>query len=181
MKQVLLELLRLKKQSLIAIGLLLLSNVILYALVSGYQESAIIEARANWGNLRRRIAAANQGDVNVVYRQGKSDLEKLRSRIPLKRQFPQVLGDVLDAAASSAVTIGSITYKPQVIKDEELLAYIVTISTSGSYAALKSLLADLQRYHELVVIDGVSFANSDPYVENVSMELSLTVYLREGA
>ncbi|MFA7060064.1 MAG: type 4a pilus biogenesis protein PilO [Pedobacter sp.] len=181
MKQVLLELLRLKKQSLIAIGLLLLSNVVLYAFVSGYQESALIKARADWSNLRRRVAAADRGDVKVAYRQGKSDLERLRSMIPLKRQFPRVLGDVLDAAASSGVAIGSITYKPQVVKDEELLAYIVTMSTSGSYAALKSLLADLQKYHELVVIDGVSFANSDPYVENVSMELHLTVYLREGA
>ena len=140
MKQVLLELLRLKKRSLIAIGLLLLSNVVLYALVSVYQESALVKARADWSNLRRRVAAADRGDVNVAYRQGKSDLEKLRSMIPLKRQFPRVLGDILDAAASSGVATGSITYKPQVLKDENLLAYVVTMSTSGSYAAAKKLI-----------------------------------------
>ena len=181
MKQVLLELLHLKKRSLIAIFLLLLLNIGLYALVSGYQDSALVEAHTKWSNLRNRVAAADRGDVNVLYRQGKSDLEKLRFMIPLKRQFPRALGDVLDAAASSGVAIGAITYKPQVLKDENLLAYAVTMATSGSYAAVKSLLSDLQKNHELVVVEGVSLSNSDPYVENVSMELRLTVYLREGA
>lgn len=181
MKQVLLELLRLKKRSLITICLLLLSNAVLYAIISGYQDAALVEAHTKWSNLRSRLAAADRGDVNVAYRQGKSDLEKLRSMIPLKREFPRVLGDILDAAASSGVATGSITYKPQVLKDENLLAYAVTMPTSGSYAAVKSLLADLQKNHELVVIDGVSLANSDPFAESVSMELRLTVYLREGA
>ena len=181
MKQVLLELLRLKKRSLIAIGVLLLSNVVIYALISGYQDSALAEAHIKWGNLRSRVAAADRGDVNVSYRQGKSDLEKIRSMVPLKREFPRVLGDILDAAASSGVATGSITYKPQVLKDEKLLAYAVTMSTSGSYAAVKSLLADLMKNRELVVVDGISLTNSDPYVESVSMELRLTVYLREDA
>ena len=181
MKQALLELLRLKKRSLIAIALLLLGNVALYAIISGYQESALLEAHSKWSGLRSRVAAADRSDVNVVYRQGKIDLEKIRSMIPLKRQFSRVLGDILEAAASSGVATGSITYKPQFLKDENLLAYAVTMSTSGSYAAVKSLLADLQKNQELVVVDGISLTNSDPYAENVSMELRLTVYLREGA
>lgn len=181
MKQVVLELLRLKKRSLIAICLLLLTNVVLFALVSGYQESALVASRTVLSNLRSRVAAADRGDVNVAYHQGKSDLEKIRSMIPLKRQFPRVLGDILDTAASSGVGTGSITYKPQVLKDENLLAYAVTMSTLGSYAAVKSLLSDLQKNHELVVIDGISLTNSDPFVESVLMELRLTVYLREGA
>lgn len=181
MKQVLLELLHLKKRSIIAICLLLLGNITLYALVSGYQESAIVEANNKWNSLRSQVAAAERGDVNVVYRQGKSDLEKIRSMIPLKRQFSSVLGDILEAAASSGVATGSITYKPQVLKDENLLAYAVTMSASGSYAGVKSLLSDLQKNHELVVVDGISLTNSDPYAESVSMDLHLTVYLREGA
>lgn len=181
MKQVLLELLRLKKRILIAILLLFLTNVALYSIIKVYQDPALVNANTKWSNLRKRVAAADRGDVNVTYGKGKSDLEKLRSMIPLKREFPRVLGDILDAAASNGVATGSITYKPQVLKDENLLAYAVTMSTSGSYAAVKSLLADLQKNHELVVVDGISLANSDPYVENVSMELRLTLYLREGA
>lgn len=181
MKQVFLELFRLKKRSLIAICLLLLGNVAVYAYISGYQNSALVAAHTKWSNLRSRVAAADRGDINVVYRQGKIDLEKLRSMIPLKREFPRVLGEILDAAASSGVATGAITYTPQFLKDEKLLAYAVTMSTSGSYAAVKSLLADLMKNRELVVIDGVTLTNSDPYVESVTMELRLTIYLREDA
>lgn len=181
MNQILLELLRLKKRSLIAIGLLLMVNIVLYLFVSAYQQPALVESHAKWSNLRSRVAVSDRGDVNIIYRQGKSDLEKLRSMIPLKRQFPSVLADIMETAASSGVSTGSITYLPQVLKDENLLAYAVTMTTSGSYAAVKSLLADLQKNHELVVVDGVSLTNSDPFMESVSMELRLTVYLREGA
>lgn len=181
MKQVLLELLRLKKRTLAVIFILLLTNIVLYSIVKFYQEPALVNANNRWSNLRNRVAAFDRGDVNAIYGKGKSDLEKLRSMIPLKREFPRVLMDILDAAAASGVATGPITYKPQVLKDENLLAYAVTMSTSGSYAAVKSLLSDLQQNRELVVVEGLSLTNSDPYVEKVVMELRLTVYLREGA
>jgi len=181
MKQILLELFRLKRRTLIAIGALLLVNFLLYAVIVVYQAPALIDARRVRNDLDGRLAALGRGDVTSVYRQGKSDLEKLRAMIPVKRDFPRLLGDIMDAASSSSVVLGGVTYKPQVIKDEKLLAYAVTMSVSGSYAGVKSFLADLQKNRELVVVDGVSFSSNDPYVENVSMDLRLTIYLREGA
>jgi len=74
--------------------------------------------------------------------------ENWRHGIPAKRQFPRVLGDILDAAASSAVTTGSVSYKPQAIKDQELMDYSISMSVGGSYAAVKSFLADLQKNSE---------------------------------
>jgi len=181
MKQILLEIYRLKKRSLNAALLLLAVNIAVYAVNSGYLTGAVNEAQQKWHELRRKAAAAESADVSVVYRQGVSDLEKLSAVIPPKRQFPQVLGDVLDAAASNNVVTGAVTYKPQVVKNEDLLAYGINMSVSGSYAAVKSFLADLQHNRELVVIESVSLTNSDPFEENVVMHVSLTVYLREGA
>ena len=66
-----------------------------------------------------------------------------------------MLGDILDAAASSAVVTGNVSYKPQAIKDQDLLAYGVSMTVGGSYAAVKSFLADLQKNSELIVIDGI--------------------------
>lgn len=181
MKQALLELIRLKRRWLIALGLLLLVNAALFALIGAWQEPALGESRRAWNDLRGRAAALGRGDVTAAYRQGKSDLERLRGMIPARREFPRLLGDIMDAAASSGVAVGGLSYKPQVVKDENLLAYGVTMSVNGRYAAVKSFLADLQGNRELVVIDGVGLSNPDPFVESVSMELRLTVYLREGA
>lgn len=181
MKQLLLELFQVKKRSLILTGTLLLINIALYAIINGHQSAALKKAQAKWTDLRTRVAAIERGDVSNQYRQGKIDLEKLYSHIPPKRQFPRVLGDILDTAESNRLAIGAITYKPKSIKEEKLLAYNVSMSVAGSYAAVKSFLADLQKNKELVVVENVVFTNSDPFEENVVMDLQLTVYLQEGA
>ena len=181
MKQILLELFRLKRRSLIAIGALLPVNCLLYAVTAAYLSPALNDARRGWHDLDNRLTALGRGDVTTVYRRGKGDLERLRAMIPVKRAFPRVLGDIMDTASANGVVMGGVTYKPQAIKEEELLAYGVSMSVNGSYAGIKSFLADLQKNRELVVVDGISLSNGDLYVENVSMVLRLTIYLREGA
>ena len=183
MKQALMELFLQKKRTLIVALVLLVLNIGLYAVTAGYLEPKVAASQASWNDLRQRVAVAGRADVATVYRRGVDDLKKLALRIPAKRQFPRVLGDILDAAASSAVVTGNISYKPQIVKDRDLLSYEVSMSVGGSYAAVKSFLADLQKNSEMVVINGISFSKSDLYEENVVMDLHLTVYLlgKEGA
>jgi type IV pilus assembly protein PilO len=179
MNQALLELFRQKKRTLIVALVLLLLNIGLYAVTAGYIEPKISTSQALWTNLRQRIAVAGKADVATVYRRGVDDLKKLAPRFPVKRQFPRVLGDILDAAASSAVVTSNVSYKPQAIKDHDLLAYGISMTVGGSYAAVKSFLGDLQNNSEMIVIDGISLSNSDLYEENVVLDLRLTVYLQE--
>ncbi|MDD2582128.1 MAG: type 4a pilus biogenesis protein PilO [Desulfuromonadaceae bacterium] len=181
MKRYILEIVRQKWRILSTILTLLLLNVALGVFVSVYQLPSLTDLQTTWNNLRMHAARAGQADPAVIYRQGSADLEKLKTRIPEKRQFARVLSDLLEAAASSAVKVGTINYKPVPIKGEGLLSYQLSISVSGRYAAVKSYLADLQKNPELVVVDAVAFSNSDLFVENVVMDLHITVYLREGA
>jgi len=183
MKQALLELVLQKKRTLIVILVLLVLNIGLYAVTAGYLEPRIAASQTAWTDLRQRVAVAGRADVATVYRRGGDDLKKLASRIPVKRQFPRVLGDILDAAASSAVVTGNVSYKPQTIKDQDLLAYGISMTVGGSYAAVKSFMGDLQKNSEMVVIDGITLTKSDLFEENVVLDLRLTVYLqgKEGA
>jgi len=183
MNQALLELFHQKKRTLIVTLVLLVLNICLYAVSAGYLEPKVAASQASWSDLRQRVAVAGRADVATVYRRGVDDLKRLMVRIPVKRQFPRVLGDILDAAASSAVVTGGVSYKPQAIKDQDLLAYGVSMTVGGSYAAVKSFLSDLQKNSELIVIDDIGFSKSDLYEENVVLDLRLTVYLqgKEGA
>lgn len=181
MMPLLLEIARTKKKMLIAVGILLLVNAVLYIFHSSYQAPAIEKAQQQWNELRRRVAADGRLDVNALHAKGKSDLEQIINRYPLKREFPRVLGDILAAASASGVSTGGVTYKALAVKDENLLSYGISMSVTGSYAAVKSFLADLQNQREMVVIEKVSLANGDYYEEKVAMELRMTVYLREGA
>lgn len=180
MKQLVFEIVRQKWRFLSIILILLLLNVALVVVLSTYQIPVLADLQTKWSSLRRSSAAAGQTDPAALYQQGTSDLEKVKGKIPEKRQFARVLSDLLEAAASSGVAVGAISYKPQQIKEEALLSYQLSLSVSGGYAAVKSYLADIQGLPELIVVDAVSFSNSDPFIENVVMALNITVYLREG-
>ncbi|MDD2540671.1 MAG: type 4a pilus biogenesis protein PilO [Desulfuromonadaceae bacterium] len=181
MKQYILEIIRQKRRAMSIILFLLVFNVIIAVVISTYQLPLLADLQMKWSSLRRQAARAGQLDATALYHQGSTDLEKLKGRIPEKRQFARVLSDLLEAAANNAVDVGAISYKPVEIKKEALLSYQLSLSVSGRYAAVKSYLADLQKNPELIVVDTVSFSNSDPLAEHVVMALQITVYLREGA
>lgn len=180
MTETLLELARLKRRMLILMAGVLLLSAGLVLFINWYQAPAITRAQTRWNDLRQQVALAGKFDVTAAYRQGKSDLDAVRGRIPLKRQFPRVLGDLLDAAAASGVATGAVSYRPESVKDENLLAYRITMNVSGGYAAVKSFLADLSGIRELVVIDGLTMSNTDYFGDSPNMTIKLTVYLREG-
>lgn len=181
MNQYLIEIVRQKWRHLSVILFLLLLNVVLAVVVAVYQTPSLADLQTKWSDLRRQSARGGKVDAATLYQQGIADLAKLRIRIPEKRAFARVLSDLLESASSSAVEVGTISYKPVQLKEADLLSYQLSLSVTGSYAATKSFLADLQNNHELLVVDSVTFANSDLFVEKVVMNLQITVYLREGA
>lgn len=184
MKAALLELIRQKRRTLIVLGVLLGLTVLLSLVNRFYLEPAVIASQASWNELRQKVAAAGKADVETIYRRGVDDLKKMEALVPLKRQFPRVLGELLDSAASNGLSTGAVSYKPQVVKGQsDMLVYGLSMSVSGSYAAVKSFLADLQQFEEIVVIDGISLTNGDPYEENVVLDVKASIYLRnrEGA
>lgn len=181
MNRILIEILREKKIVISLVLVLVLINIALIIFVGSYQANALAAAQTKWSELRRQNAALGHADAAALYRQGSLDLEKLKTRIPAKREFGRVLSDLLESAASSGVTVGTISYKPVTIKDEELLSYQLSYSVNGSYAAVKSCLADYQKNPELVVVDDISLVNNDAFAESVTMNLHITIYLREGA
>ena len=181
MKELVFEIARQKWRQLSIILALLLINILLVAVMYAYQMPSISELQTEWGELRRKVAQAGQVDAAILHRQGAADLEKLKLRIPQKREFARLLSGLLESAEESGVEVGAISYKPVQIKEESLLSYQLSLPVSGSYAAVKSYLADLQKIRELIVVDMVTFSNSDMLVENVVMDLRISVYLREGA
>jgi len=181
MNQVILEIIRQRKRTFTVVLVLLVLNIAVLVFLKAYMASAISAAQTSWGDLRRRAAVAGQNDASTIYRRGKADLEQLRTHIPPKSQFPRLLGGIFDTAASDGVRVGTITYKPMVVKETPgLLSYGLSLSVGGAYAAVKNFLADMQKNSELIVIDGMSMANNDPYEENVVMDLHVTVYLQEA-
>jgi hypothetical protein len=177
MMQLLLEIIRRNKPWLLAAALLAVANIIFPAATAIYQAPALQKQREAW----KRLSSTSRNDPGEAYRTGKKDLEKLQTMIPSRRRFPYVLGELLDAAASCSVIPGDLKYKSKVVKDRKLLAYEVTMPVTGQYGAIKLFLSELQAKEGLMVIDDIKLSNDDPYVEKVTMEVKLTVYLKDDA
>lgn len=181
MREALRETLRLNRRLLIALAALMLFTLGLIVVQVGYQTPSIATAMSKWNDLRGKASALGRGDVTGAYQKGQIDLASLAERIPPKRDFPRILGELMESTAANGVSSGALTYKPETVKGENLLAYSLTMKISGRYAAVKSFLSDILSMPELIVVDGITLSNSDPFEEAVSMDLRLTVYLREGA
>lgn len=180
MTPVIMEILRRHRVMLIIAGLLFIAVGAVYGYLAWYQEPALNEAQATWADLRRRTGITPKKDARQLFRQGQTDLQAIQAKIPQRREFPTLLGRIMEDAATSGVTIGTITYQPKHLKEAPLTAYGVSVAFYGTYAALKSLLADILAFDKLVVVDTVSLENRDYLEEKVTMGLQLTIYLQEG-
>lgn len=178
MRDLLIEILRGKRVGVGLVLILLLCDAALLVADFNYLSPSLQKAHADWSRMRGRVSGGSRSDAATVYRQGRADLEKLSGRIPAQRDFAVVLGEILDAAAASGVVTGDVNYQPLAQKQERLAGYTVSLSSSGSYAALKSLLGELQRLERLVVIEELSMSNTNMYEEQVAMNVRLTVYLK---
>lgn len=181
MRRQALELLQKQRPWLTAIGILLALNIIGFAYVGLIQAPGLERKKAVAAEQRKRLDALARGDVTAAYRTAQEDLKKLESRILPKRRFAALLGEITDSASQCGVTADSITYKPEFIKERKLLAYKMTVSVSGRYSGVRCFLYEMQTREDLVVIDSLALKNEEVYSENVSMQLMLTAYLREGA
>jgi type IV pilus assembly protein PilO len=166
-----------RRNSFIAIFVLILINIGLFLYSSAYLGPKVVLLQNKWSD-KRLIAAGEAGiDTGAVYRQGTGDLAAWRARIYPKKDFARFIGELFESATNNTLKVGAITYKPQPVKDENLLAYSIGFNVSGKYAAIKSFIADIERLREIAVIDNISL-NGKTTEESVDMKLQMTAYFR---
>lgn len=172
-----LEIIRARKKSFLAIIALLAANVLLYAFITNFQQSRLEKLRDEWLDKRRQFPA-ERIDKAQVYNQGRKDLETFRSRIPPKRQFTRVAGELYDMASNNGLSIGSVGYKPEMIKDRDILVYTLTFSVTGGYAAIKSFISDIERSREMLAIDHISLSRADTSPDAVKFSIRVSAFFR---
>ena len=107
-----------------------------------------------------------------------ADIGRWRALIPPKKDLARIVGEIYEIAKSNSLSVGGISYKTEQIKSEKLLSYIIGLTVSGRYAAVKSFIADIGRMRDIVTIDDISLNNPKLTEEVVSLRLNLTLYLR---
>jgi type IV pilus assembly protein PilO len=135
-----------RRNCFIAILILILMNIGLFFFYLAYLEPGLTGLQAKWSEKRLLDASGKPIDTASVYRQGTADLAAFRERIPRKREFAAFIGDLFETATDNSLKVGAISYKPEMIKGEMLLAYSVGLNVAGKYAAIKSFISDIERH-----------------------------------
>jgi len=185
-KATIIENIRARKKSFIAILALFLVDIALVVYAALYQTPRLESLQSQWLGLQSQwlekrkstIVDAAQ-DTAAVYRQGVADLTLWRARISPKRGFARFVGSLFETAANNSLSFKGVTYKVTQIKKEELVTYTLDFNVMGKYAAVKSFLADIGRMPEILTVDTIALANSKTTGEDaVALRVQLTVYLR---
>ncbi len=158
--KIIFELIKTRKKSIIAILALAVINISVYSYITYSQEPELETLQKEWFEKRKSSGGGNI-DKMLVYMQGKKDLGVFFSKIPPKKDFIRVTGDLFELASNNGLKIGSVGYKPEMLKGRDILDYSLTFSVKGSYAAIKSFISDVERFPEILAIDSISLKNSE--------------------
>lgn len=176
---ILLQVLEVKKRSLILLTIMLVVAVLLQLYISLYQEKRLDKAVVEWSRYReeQKLGAA-LFDRETVYKNGIADLVKFREKVYPKHQFARFVGELYHMAAQDTLDLSGISYKPTALKDEKLLSYAMTLSVSGRYPNLKKFISDLGSSGNIMTIDSVSLTSSGAATDLVNLQVMVTAYFR---
>lgn len=170
------EILRTRTRALMALLALLLLTIGLVAVKNFYLAPTLASLQSEWFS-KRKTAGTNL-DRGTLFERGSADLTRWRAMIAPKKDLARIAEELFDIARSNSLSVNGITYKPQHLKSEKLLAYVIGITVDGRYAAVKSFIGDIGQMRDIVTIDDISLNNPKLTEEKVSLKVNLTAYLR---
>ncbi len=170
-----------RKSFLCIIGLMVL-NIFLFGYLSVYQKPRLAAEQNEWFKKRQAVSNGTIVSSSEIYSQGILDLATWQGKILQKKDFAAFLSELFEASANNNLPLTGVAYKPSIVKDENLLAYVITFNVSGNYPAIKSFIADLIHLPHMVTVDTISLTSSSTTEESVNLRIQITTYLRmEGA
>ncbi len=172
-----LEIIKMRKKSFLGVLALVIINVLLYVFMTGFQESKLETLQNKWLEKRQRRSSGTV-DKTFVYSQGKRDLAVFQARIPPKKDFTRVVSELFETASNNGLSVGTVGYKPELIKDRGLLVYNLTFSATGNYAGIKSFISDVERSQDILSIENIALKTSDTSQDSVTISMQISAFFR---
>ncbi len=171
----------------LVIGVLLVINILAYALMSllvtpkvSALERRFIEEQAQVRSLRQLHSSA--ASPQELFRHNRDDLEKFREFIPHKGQFTALIQELFSLAQGAGLTINQVNYDPRPIPGERLLQYGLNFAVTGDYGQIKRFVFSLEQSSRLIAIEQISLSGAAVDGQNrVSLNLRLSTYFKTEA
>lgn len=170
----------LRRKTLIALAGFVVLTGLLHLYERYFQEPKLERLRTEWQSMRelegRGVSRQNK---ETLYKNGLADLATFNGRVYPKSQFARFIGELYELAGRNHLELSSISYKPTLNKELQLLEYQLSMSLTGSYPDLKRIVYDLGTSGNIMVINAMSLSaksnNADAAME---LKLQVTSYFR---
>jgi len=171
------EILLTRAKTLLFMMVLLILNIALVVFLNFFHRPKLEKLQNEW--FTKRKISGSILDRGAAFDKGSADIIKWHALIPPKKDLARIVGEIYEIARSNSLSVAGITYKPENLKSEKLLSYIIGLNVSGRYAAVKSFIGDIGRLRDIVTINDISLSNPKLTEEAVSLKITLTIYLRQ--
>lgn len=164
------------------VAFLLLLNLALALYLSLWQRPELAQAQTDWFAKRKALASGQSVGTVTKYQEGVRGLERFQERLIPKKEFAAFLSQMFQSAKNNSLTMKGISYKPGPTKEKGVVSYALSYTVAGKYASVKSYIADLSRFPEMITLDAVALNNASRTEETVDLKIQMTAYLKmEGA
>jgi len=160
-------------------GLLLLNLVIYFVPLRllARQTEALQRDLIKLQSSERSQSRSSHLSPPEAYAKGVKDMRRFMEAIPDQGELSGLVGEIFKLAENAGLTIDSVRYDSEVIKDLKLLRYKVSFQVGGNYTQVKKLVHLIEQSPRPMAIDELTLDGANKQ-DSVSMSLKMTTYFR---
>jgi len=172
------------RPSLISLGVLLILNLLLFAVIEQVVAPRVAEQKSNFLKRQaevRQLMRHQGGAANTpekAYLMAVEDLKKFRQIIPDYEEFTGLIEELLVLSDRAGMNITRIAYNTSQLEESELLKLDLKFNVAGDYSQIKRFIHSLEQSARLIAIKQIGLQGASD--EGVSLRLNLETYFRPG-
>lgn len=171
--------------SLILLGLLLVLNLLIFVALEQLivprvteQESRFLKRQAEVRQLLHKQGGTAKTPVQL-YVLASQDLSRFQQAVPDYQDFTGLIEELLVLSNRARLNINRISYGSEELKESPLLQFSLNFNVVGDYKQIKKFIHSLEQSVRLITIKQISLQSADN--NSVNLRLNLETFFRQGS
>lgn len=184
-KEMLGQLWKSQRGLLIALGALLVLNLLLFVALEQLIVPKVVEQESRFLQRQSEVRQLmhKQGSAAItpqqLYALASQDVSKFQQAVPEYQEFTGLIEELLVLSNQSRLNITQISYSSQELKTSPLLKFSLSFNVAGDYEQVKRFIHSLEQSVRLITIKQISLKNTAD--DGVNLHLSLETFFRPGS
>jgi type IV pilus assembly protein PilO len=173
------------RSSLILLGALLVLNLLLFTALERWvfprvteQESRFLQRQTEVRRLLHKQGSTATTPAQL-YALASQDLSRFQQAVPDYQEFTGLIEELLVLSNRANLNITQISYRSEGLPGNLLLKFDLNFNVAGDYKQIKKFIHSLEQSVRLITINQISLQSADN--DGVSLRLSLETFFRSGS